>query len=171
MDAGHKLHPAEKALFQCGDLGQVPQLVQQDHLRGQRPQRHLDRTAFGQAADAVKGITILPLRRKKFPSLVDHSHGPFLCSQFPGDLPQKGGLAAVRFSHQQCPDEMSLQKGAQLRRKFRTNWTRNAEIQRQKTLQHNILRAAQYEPTAHPHTAAGCRGQVALRQFGLMGMY
>ena len=37
--------------------------------------------------------------------------------------------------------------------------------------QHNILRAAQYEPTAHSHTAAGCRGQVALRQFGLMGMY
>ena len=64
VDTGNKIHPAEKALLQCHCFLQTAQLVQQNHLRCQRAQRHLDGvgTSPGFSPDAPKeGFSFLPM--------------------------------------------------------------------------------------------------------------
>ena len=80
VDAGNKVHPAEKALFQRHRFLQTAQLVQQDHLRCQRAQRHLDSVGFIHPADALQRRQGL-LRLEKLAPLVHHCYQTLPLSQ------------------------------------------------------------------------------------------
>ena len=170
MDAGNKIHSAEKALLQCHRFLQTAQLVQQNHLRCQRAQRHLDGAGFIHSANALQRRQ-RPFRREKLAPLVHYCYQTLPLSQCPGNGAQQGGLAAAGFSHHQQPGKMLLQQLVQLQRQVNVAAACNPQIERCDLLQGNALPFPLHELPCHAHTVSGSGGQVALGKFPFMGVH
>ena len=111
MNACNEIHSSKKALLQCSRLFEPAELIQQDHLRRERAQRHLHRIFFGNTGQNIHGgRRAAKFRREQLAPLVNDCCAAARPPKLLCRLTKQRSLAASRLSGEKQPCKMLFQK-------------------------------------------------------------